>query len=149
MTLENFATGDFSIVIEKMSRDHSPCCRPGLPAYFTGPENATFTLVGAPAKAQSLQLWRTHWSFGAPGDETSEFINVGAIPVVAGKVTIALEVDSIYTLTTLTTGNKGTFPAPPPPAVFPAVHVDNFDACKTSAEPPYCACILWCMGCLT
>jgi len=26
VTLENFQTGDFSIVVEKMSRDHSPCC---------------------------------------------------------------------------------------------------------------------------
>ena len=103
---------------------------------------ATFTLVGAPAKAQSLQVWRTHWSFGAPGDETSEFINVGTIPVVDGTVSLELDVDSIYTLTTLTTGNKGSFPAPPPAAVFPPAHVDDFDACKTSAEPPYCELLL-------
>jgi hypothetical protein len=137
VTLQNFATGDFSIVIEKMSRDHSPCCRPGLPPFFAGPETATFQLAGAPAKAASLQLWRTHWSFGAPGDKTTEFVNLGAVPVVNGAVTLAIDVDSLYTLTTLTTGAKGGFPASPPAAVFPAAHADDFDACKPGAEAPY------------
>ena len=137
VTLENLQTGDFSIVIEKMSRDHSPCCRPGLPAFFAGPETATFTLVGAPAKAASLNLWRTHWSFGAPGDATSEFINMGPVPVTAGTVTIAIDVDSLYTLTTLSTGVKGGFPASPPQALFPGAHADDFDACAPGAEAPY------------
>jgi hypothetical protein len=53
------------------------------------------------------------------------------------QVSLFLDVDSLYTLTTLTTGNKGTFSTPPPPAVFPAAHVDDFNACAESAEPPY------------
>jgi len=137
VTLQNFKTGDFSIVIEKMSRDHSPCCRPGLPAFDVAAEDATFTLVGAPAKATTLRLWRTHWSFGAPGDVTEEFIEQAPIAVVGGKFTLTVEPDSIYTVTTLTTGNKGTFAAPPPPALFPAAHVDDFSACAPSAEAPY------------
>lgn len=190
VTLENFQTGDFSIVVEKMSRDHSPCCafhfnilssssssppysfysqlhkvtflppyfcslvppphppppthtspftgRPALAKFSVAAENATFVLGGSLAKATTLQLWRTHWSFGAPGDSTSEFISMPPITVVGGTFSLLLEPDSLYTITTLTTGKKGTFDTPmPPPALFPAVHVDNFQACAPSAEAPY------------
>ena len=137
VTLENFASGDFSIVIEKMTRDHSPCCRPGLPAFSTAPEQATFHLAGAPAKATTLQVWRTHWSFGAPGDRTTEFELQTSITVAGGAFSILIEQDSVYTITTLTTGNKGIFAEPPPHAVFPTTHVDDFESCAASAEAPY------------
>jgi hypothetical protein len=137
VTLEDFSTGDFSIVIEKMSRDHSPCCRPSLPPFAAEAEVATFTLTGAPAKAQTLQLWRTHFSFGAPGDETSEFMEQTPIQVVGGKFSLLIEVDTLYTVTTLTTGQKGSFPAPPAPATFPASHVDDFNSCAQSSEAAY------------
>jgi galactosylceramidase len=134
VTLEDFSTGDFTIVVEKMSRDHSPCCRPSLANFSVAAENATFTLVGAPARAASLFLWRTHWSFGAPGDATSEFERQPALPVVGGKVTLLIEPDSVYTLTTLPGGEKGSFPAPPPPAAFPAAFADDFEACAPGSE---------------
>lgn len=123
-----------------MSRDHSPCCRPGLPAYATAAEHATFTLVGLPAKATTLQVWRTHWAFGAPGDITSEFELQAPVTVVGGRFSLQIDVDSIYTVTTITTGNKGSVPVPPPsPSVFPDAHIDNFNSCKQSAEAPYWA----------
>ena len=59
VTLKNFATGDFSIVVEKMSRDHSSCVRPGLPGYATTDEVATFTLGGSLASVTQLQVWYT------------------------------------------------------------------------------------------
>ena len=139
VTLEDFATGDFSIVIEKMSRDHSPCCRPALAKFSVAAETATFTLRGRPARTTTLQLWRTHWSFGAPGDATEEFIQQAPLSVAAdGTFTLLIEPDSLYTVTTLTTGHKGGFAAPvPPPALFPAQYVNNFTACAPSAEAPY------------
>ena len=137
VTLKNFATGDFSIVIEKMSRDHSSCVRPGLPGYETLPEQATFTLGGALAGVTSLQLWFTHWAY-YPGDKTVEFEQQVAVPVVNGVFTLNITVDSLYTLTTLTTGNKGSFGAPPPPpTLFPAAHTDDFEGCAISTEAPY------------
>lgn len=137
VTLQNFQTGDFSIVIEKMSRDHSPCCRPGLPAFDVAAEDATFTLVGAPAKATTLRLWRTHWSFGAPGDVTEEFIEQPPITVVGGRFTLTIEPDSLYTVSTITTAAKGVFAPPPAPALFPPSYVNDFAACAPSAEAPY------------
>ena len=139
MTLEDFATGDFSIVIEKMSRDHSPCCRPALAKFSVAAESATFTLRGRPARATTLQLWRTHWSFGAPGDATEEFIQQAPLSVAAdGTFTLLIEPDSLYTVTTLTTGHKGGFDTPvPPQALFPAQYVNNFTACAPSTEAPF------------
>ena len=139
VTLENFDTGDFSIIVEKMSRDHSPCCRPALAKFSVAAETATFTLRGRPARATTLQLWRTHWSFGAPGDATEEFIQQAPLTVAAdGTFTLLIEPDSLYTVTTLTTGHKGSFDTPmPPPALFPPAYVTNFSACLPSAEAPF------------
>jgi len=41
------------------------------------------------------------------------------------------EVNSIYTLTTLKTGQKGVAGKIPPPADFPLPYKDNFDGCLT------------------
>jgi galactosylceramidase len=137
VTLKNFATGDFSIVIEKMSRDHSSCVRPGLPAYDTSAELATFTLSGDLASVTSLQLWYTHWAY-YPNDKTVEFEQQAPVQVVNGKFTLNITVDSLYTLTTLTTGNKGSFGAPPPtPVLFPNAHTDDFENCAISSEGAY------------
>jgi len=134
VTLKNFATGDFSVVIEKMSRDHSPCCRPTLDPFEVSAENATFSLAGGLAAHTTLQLWRTHWSFGRPGDTTSEFERMPPITVKDGRFSLLLEPDSLYTVTTITTGNKGSFEAPPPPASFPPSFRDDFSDCAPSSE---------------
>jgi galactosylceramidase len=138
VTLQNFETGDFSIIIEKMSRDHSPCCRPSLPNFDVVAENATFHLAGAPAKATSLRLWRTHWSFGAAGDKTEEFIEQPPITVIDRKFSLLIEPDSLYTVTTITTGHKGSPQTPiPEPAPFPSAYYDDFEACTPSSEAKY------------
>jgi galactosylceramidase len=137
VTLKNFATGDFSIVIEKMSRDHSSCVRPGLPGYATSDEVATFTLAGALASVTQLQIWYTHWAY-YPGDKTVEFVKLAPVAVVNGVFSLNITVDSLYTLTTLTTGSKGSFGAPPPvPTLFPEAHTDDFEACPISSEAAY------------
>lgn len=47
VTLQSPDASDFTIVVEKMSRDHSTCVRPSLGAYVTVDETATFQLAGA------------------------------------------------------------------------------------------------------
>ena len=138
VTLKNFAMGDFSIVVEKMSRDHSSCVRPGLPGYATANELATFKLGGALATGvSSLNVWMTHWAY-YPGDQTQEFVKLAPVAVgTDGTFVLNITVDSLYTVTTLTTGNKGTFGVPPVPTLFPAAHTDNFEACTISSEAAY------------
>jgi hypothetical protein len=56
-----------------------------------------------------------------------------------GTFSIDISVETIYTITTVATGNKGSFATPPNPQLFPAAHVDNFDNCPISSEAPYFA----------
>lgn len=129
---------DFTLVVEKMSRNHSSCVRPGLPNYVTEPETAVFTLTGGLAAkfaGKTLQLWFTHWAW-APGDTTQEFERQADVAVGAdGSFSVTMPVDSIATVSTVTTAVKGSFAAPPPPpTLFPAAHTDDFEACAPSSE---------------
>jgi len=133
VTLRNYATQDFSIIVEKFSKPRSSCVRPALPAYSTTPEVATFQLAGDLKSVSSLHLWYTHFAY-LPGDKTEEFVYMGTVPVVGGTVSLNVTVDSMYTLTTIATGNKGTFDVPPPPVNFPAVWKDDFESCPLSSE---------------
>jgi galactosylceramidase len=131
------AGAEFSIVIEKMSPDHSPCVRWHVFNFTAQAENATFQLAGGPARAAQLQLWRTRFSFaaGAPGDAGASFFEqLAPVAVVDGAFTLLVEPDALYTLSTLTTARKGAFPPPPPPAVFPPSHVDDFEGCAPPGE---------------
>jgi hypothetical protein len=138
VTLKNFTSGDFSIVIEKLSRNHSSCVRPYLPSYESAPETATFTLGGALASVTQLNLWVTHWAH-FPGDTTSEFQKMTPVQVVGGKFTLSITVDSIYTLTTVTTAAKGDYGVPPVPVLFPTAYTDDFESCTISSEGAYFA----------
>lgn len=137
VTLKNFATGDFTIVIEKLSTS-SACIRPGSPgpSYGVMPERATLWLRGGLAATQSLQLWRTHWAFGS-NDTTEEFSYQGDVPVVGGALTIDVDMNSVYTLTTLTSGRKGSYGIPPQPSLFPNAWTDDFEGCVPPAEAAY------------
>lgn len=138
VTIKNFTSGDFTIVIEKQTRNHSSCVRPGLPNYETAPETATFTLGGALASVTQLYVWRTHWAYWS-GDNSSEFMQLAPVKVVNGVFSLEIDEDSIYTLTTIATGNKGSYPVPPVPTLFPAAHTDNFENCPVSSEAAYFA----------
>lgn len=51
--------------------------------------------------------------------------------VHSGRITLTAEVDSIYTLTTLHTGQKGVAGKIPLPADFPLPYKDDFDGSLT------------------
>lgn len=50
-----------------------------------------------------------------------------SLQVVDGIVKLSLGVDEMYTLTTLTTPQKGTAPEPPPSQPFPLPYKDDFE----------------------
>jgi galactosylceramidase len=136
ITLQSADKSDFTIVIEKMSRDHSTCVRPGLPDYTTVPETATFTLGGTMAGVKTLNGWFSHFAFTV-GDTQVEFQALPTINVVNGQFTVNITVDSMYTFTTISTGSKGSYPAPPTPTLFPTAYTDNYEACPISSEANY------------
>lgn len=44
-----------------------------------------------------------------------------------GTFSLDLDVDEVYTVTTITTGYKGSYPEPPPSAPFPKKYTDDFN----------------------
>ena len=56
--------------------------------------------------------------------------------VTDGKITLKLGVDEIWTLTTLTTGAKGSYPDPPASKAFILPYTDNMEGMCV-----FCMCV--------
>ncbi|XP_064604089.1 galactocerebrosidase-like isoform X2 [Liolophura sinensis] len=133
VSLTNISQQSLTIVIETMSHNHSICIRPPLAKYDVSPQNATFKLSGSFAYVTSLNVWYT--KIGFDGNPSTFFKEMPQIDVVNGAVTLSLGVDEMYTLTTVSTGQKGTAPDPPPSEPFPLPYKDNFDNYEVNSEP--------------
>ncbi|MCI4382986.1 hypothetical protein PGIGA_G00021200 [Pangasianodon gigas] len=117
--------GNLTIVIETMTHDHSVCIRPPLPHYDVTPQKATFSLKGSFASVSELQVWHSKFDF-----ETKKpvfFQKLDPVKVSNGTFSLDLDVDEVYTVTTITTGYKGSYPEPPPSAPFPKKYSDDFN----------------------
>uniref|UniRef100_A0AAY4AZD4 Galactocerebrosidase n=1 Tax=Denticeps clupeoides TaxID=299321 RepID=A0AAY4AZD4_9TELE len=114
--------GNLTVIIETMSHDHSVCIRPVLPAYNISAQNATFRLKGSFAEITELQMWYSKFDY-----------------VTEGFFTLSIGVDEVYTLTSVTTGQKGTYPDPPSSTPFPKSYYDDFDESPSFDEAPYFA----------
>ena len=135
------APAALTIVVEKMSSEHSSCVRPHLSPYPTADETAIFQLAGhLKGAVTQLNVWYTHFAYHA-GDATVEFQQLAPITVAAdGTFSLRVTVDSMYTLTTVATGSKGSFPdAMSAPTLVPAAWTDDFEACPISSEAAYWA----------
>jgi galactosylceramidase len=134
----NQQTKALTIVIEKMSHDHSVCIRPALPAYNTSAENATFYLKGSFASITKLSLWYTHHNYDNQ-DASIFFQKQADVTVTNGQFSLAISVDSIYTLTTTTGQQKGEFTGIPPAVGFPTTYTDDFEKYAVDSEADYFA----------
>uniref|UniRef100_A0A8C4GX35 Galactocerebrosidase n=1 Tax=Dicentrarchus labrax TaxID=13489 RepID=A0A8C4GX35_DICLA len=83
------------------------------------------------ASIKELQVWRSQFNFKTK--KPSFFEKLTPLKLVDGSFTLNLAEDEVYTLTTITTGQKGSYPDPPPSARFPKVYKDNFDI----RNPPF------------
>ncbi|TRY99061.1 hypothetical protein DNTS_002219 [Danionella cerebrum] len=108
--------GNLTIVAETMSHDHSLCIRPPLLPFNVTVQNVTFNLKGMFASIGELQVWHSKFDFKT--NQTVLFQNLKPIK---------LDVDEIYTFTTVKGGQKGAWPDPPPSAPFPKSYKDDFD----------------------
>ncbi|XP_065822584.1 galactocerebrosidase isoform X2 [Labrus bergylta] len=117
--------GNLTVVIETMTHDHSVCVRPPLLPFNVTSQNATFQLKGSFAFIKELQVWRSQFNFKTK--KPSFFEKLAPVKIIDGSFTLNLAEDEVYTLTTLTTGQKGVFPAPPPSARFPKIYKDDFN----------------------
>lgn len=51
-----------------------------------------------------------------------------------GSFTLSLDVDEVYTLSTITTAQRGAHPDPPPSAPFPKLYKDDFNVRKSASS---------------
>ncbi|XP_003408621.1 galactocerebrosidase [Loxodonta africana] len=118
--------GNLTIIIETMSHKYSMCVRPFLPYFNVSRQVATFTLKGSFSQIPELQVWYT--KLGKP---SKKFLFKQLDPIwildLDGRFTLELEADELFTLTTLTTGQKGSYPLPPESQPFPPVYKDDFN----------------------
>ncbi|XP_043930036.1 galactocerebrosidase-like [Protopterus annectens] len=124
--------GNLTIIIETMTHDHSVCIRPPLPPFSVSAQNATFKLQGSFQKLTTLQVWYSKLNFKS--HESTLFKQLKPIQLLDGSFTLQLDVDEVYTLTTITMGHKGSFPnSPPDSEPFPKKYKDDFN----DANPPF------------
>ena len=123
---------DFTMVIETMSHDHSKCIRPALPSYNVTKQTATFKLRGSLAGFKTLHVWKSQLGFG--GSQTTLMMKQSDIEVTGGSLTLQLEPDTIFTLSTVSTATKGQYEAPPPPKPLELPYYDNFDSYAEYSE---------------
>uniref|UniRef100_A0A3Q3XEL3 Galactocerebrosidase n=1 Tax=Mola mola TaxID=94237 RepID=A0A3Q3XEL3_MOLML len=116
--------GNLTVVIETMTHNHSMCIRPPLPPFNVTSQNATFQLEGSFVSSSKV----FHIMF-----KPSFFEKLTPLKLLDGSFNLHLDVDEVYTLTTIKTGEKGSYPDPPPAAPFPKVYKDNFNV----RNPPF------------
>ncbi|XP_016319440.1 galactocerebrosidase-like [Sinocyclocheilus anshuiensis] len=117
--------GNLTIITETMTHDHSVCIRPPLLPYNVTAQNVTFHLKGTFASISELQVW--HSKFDFKSNKTVLFQNLRPVKVIEGSFSIELDVDEVYTFTTVRNGHRGNYPDPPPSAPFPKSYKDDFD----------------------
>ncbi|XP_076461151.1 galactocerebrosidase-like isoform X2 [Babylonia areolata] len=124
---------DLTIVIETMSHDHSKCIRPALPPYHVVPQVITIKLGGSFGNIPQMEQWYSKLGFS--GQPTTMFQARQPVQFKNGTASLTLGVDEVYTLTTLTRGHKGQYPAPPPSKPFPLPYADDFEGYALHQEP--------------
>ncbi|XP_062295853.1 galactocerebrosidase isoform X2 [Scomber scombrus] len=123
--------GNLTVVIETMTHDHSVCIRPPLLPFNVTAQNATFQLKGSFVSIKELQVWRSQFNFKTK--KPSFFEKLTPLKLSDGTFTLNLAEDEVYTLTTVKTGQKGSYPDPPPSARFPKAYKDDFNV----RTPPF------------
>lgn len=133
VSLTNEAKDQLTIVIETMTHNHSICVRPPLPPYTVSPQNITIMLKGSFSRLSSMNVWYSKLGFNGTG--TQMFQKRDPLLFKNGQATLNLGLDEVITLSTITTGNKGSYPKPPKPQPFPLPYLDNFEGLQVSQEP--------------
>lgn len=98
--------------------------------------------AGRASALQSIALWRTQLGTNASSSTDADkgyFQQMKDLPVVDGVVSLVVQPDAIYTLSTLRTATKagGTPPTIPPSQPFPLPYSDNFDTSIPPAQGKY------------
>lgn len=111
VTLRNPKTGDWSMIV----------CT-------DKPTNLQVQVAGKLAKGD-VHVWKSN--------EKIQFIEEKTICLSNNGFIVALEGNSVYTLSTTTGQKKGAHPAPPPASDFPLPYTDDFESYTAGVIPKY------------
>lgn len=102
-------------------------------AASTTTQKLSITLTGDLASTSKVEVWHT--------SNTTMFEHTGkGLKVSAGKLSMSIDPESIYTITTTTGQSKGSFASPPAAsAPFPADWSDDFDSATVESLAKYWA----------
>ncbi|KAM8921299.1 galactocerebrosidase [Pelodytes ibericus] len=130
--------GNLTIIIETMSHNNSICIRPPLPAFNVSEQTATFHLQGSFKNLKILQVWYSKLEVNAT--KPVLFNKRSPLKVSNGSFTLELKINEVYTITTLQSGTKGSYPVPPQSQPFPMSYKDDFNVLTPPfSEAPYFA----------
>lgn len=93
--------------------------------------SSTFTIDGI--TAPTVYVWSSNLGSSS---ESAWFAQQTPLTPVGGSLTLTVQPNSLYTLTTLATGGKGTA-APPTAATMPIPYTENFENYPVGATPKY------------
>uniref|UniRef100_A0A8C5R9Z1 Galactocerebrosidase n=1 Tax=Leptobrachium leishanense TaxID=445787 RepID=A0A8C5R9Z1_9ANUR len=130
--------GNLTIIIETMTHNNSICIRPPLPKFNVSAQNLTFNLEGSFRNLKTLQVWYSRLEVN--DSKPALFNRLSPLKIENGTFTLQLGLNEVYTLTTLPTGQKGSFPQSPKSQPFPLKYKDDFNVRNpTFSEAPYFA----------
>jgi len=132
VTLTDENRTHITIIIETVTHNHSECIRPSLPEYTVVAQQAFFQLKGSLSSILNLMVWKTTLGFG--GKSTKLFEQQSPLWVRYGSFSLTLYPDEVYTLTTLTVGQHGSYSPPPSSKPFPLPYHDDFEKYNIGEE---------------
>ncbi|CAK9054683.1 unnamed protein product [Durusdinium trenchii] len=120
----------FTMNIVKISRDHAMCTRPLLPSFEVKEEHLTIQLAPSMKAPETLQVWYSNFErfTGTP-----PMFQKSTVKVENNQFRLMVPVGGMFTITTITSGHKGSFdhiPESSPP--FPLDYVDDFQSTEDS-----------------
>ena len=125
--------GNLTVIIEAMSQNVSHCQYSSGPNTPVTTQEVTLQLGGGFEGVKAMNVFYSSMNPATP----TWFVYKGQVEVVNGAVTLTVQPDELYTLSTLN-GTKSSFPSPPPPKQpFPLPYADSFDSYAVSSFPHY------------
>jgi len=132
---------DMTLIIETMSHDQSVCIRPPLNPYKVEQQTVTFKLTGGlqNIKNNTLYTWKSY--LHRTGTTGPYFAPGPIINPSNGQFTMVLEVDTLWTVTTISTGKHGLYATPPASKPFSSLlpYLDTFENYIVDSEAKYWA----------
>ncbi|MGH9325976.1 MAG: galactosylceramidase [Terriglobia bacterium] len=115
VTLKSQSGKNYSVIIETINAK--------------GPQRADFRLAGGLLHS-TVHVWETN--------ATKSFLHVADLQPHNNSFSVALDPDSVYSLSTTTGQHKGTA-SPPPSAAFPFPYNEDFESTQVGQSPRYFA----------